>query len=83
MSQVLLDKKHFYRHIYKERKRHSGKWNSRRKERHRNKEMYIFKNGTEDKYRVHWAKRLKRSLKKLLKHKIEMLSKRKTLPNLD
>lgn len=35
------------------------------------------------KYRLCWAKRLKRSLKKLLKHKIEMISKRKTLPKLD
>lgn len=35
------------------------------------------------KYRVLWAKRLKKGLKKPLEHKREMLSNRKTLPNLD
>lgn len=35
------------------------------------------------KYRVLGAKRLKKGLEKPLQHKIEMLSNRNTLPNLD
>lgn len=47
MSQALLGEKYYYRHIYKERKWHASKWNSKRKGM---KKIYdIFKNGTKAK----------------------------------
>lgn len=45
--------------------------------------MHIFKNGTEAEIQGILGKEVQEDSKEIAKHKIEMLSKRKTLPNLD